>query len=141
MTAALRPYLTFPGTTREAMTFYGEALGAVPQLATFADFGAVAADSPHADKIMHAALDVDEMIRLYATDHIEGMAPGPFAQSTSMTLALMGEDADEQRLTRAFEALSAGGRIKMPLRRQVWGADYGSFTDRFGVGWQVNIGG
>ena len=35
MPAALHPYLRFPGNAREAFEFYGAALGAQPQFATF----------------------------------------------------------------------------------------------------------
>ncbi|WP_144794371.1 VOC family protein [Kocuria palustris] len=141
MTAALHPYLNFRGNAREAFEFYGEALGGTPRFATFADFGAVPAESEHADRIMHGALEVDGLIRLYVSDFIEGMAPGELVHGNDVTLALMGEADDEQRLTRIFEALSEGGEVSMPLGKQVWGGIYGAVTDRFGILWQVNIGG
>jgi len=28
----------------------------------------------------------------------------------------------------------------MPLARQAWGDEYGSFIDKFGIQWMVNIG-
>lgn len=42
------------------------------------------------------------------------------------------EEAD-----RIVRALSAGGLIEMPIADQIWGDYYGSFTDKFGVGWMV----
>jgi DNA-directed RNA polymerase subunit beta len=36
---------------------------------------------------------------------------------------------------------SEGGTIEMPLEMQMWGDEYGSFTDRFGIPWMVNIAG
>lgn len=139
MPAALHPYLNFPGTTREALTFYGEALGATPSFATFGEFGGAEPDSPHADKIMHGSLEVTDLIRLYAADHLEGMTPYEFVAGTNITLALMGDD--EPVLTNAFHRLSVGGDITMELQPQVWGDTYGAFTDRFGILWQVNISG
>ena len=141
MTAALRPYLNFPGNAREAFEFYGEVLGGTPKLATFADFGAVPVDSEHADKIMHGALEIDDLIRLYVSDFVEGMAPGEFVKGNDITLALMGVDSDEQRLTAIFEGLADGGTVTMPLGKQIWGAIYGAVTDRFGISWQFNVGG
>ena len=141
MTAALRPYLNFPGNAREAFEFYGEVLGGTPELATFADFGAVPADSEHADKIMHGALEIDDLIRLYVSDFVEGMAPGEFVKGNDVTLALMGEDSDEERLTAIFDALADGGTVTFPLGKQVWGGIYGAVTDRYGIFWQFNIGG
>lgn len=39
------------------------------------------------------------------------------------------------------EVLAEGGEVVMELQRQIWGDVYGSLTDRFGTGWQVNISG
>lgn len=137
MPAALHPYLNFPGTSREAFEFYGQALGAAPQFATFGEFGAVPAGDPNADKIMHGSLEVTDLIRLYVSDVIEGMSPEGFVQGNNVTLSLMGDD--EAVLRSAYENLSVGGTVAMPLETQMWGDLYGSFTDRFGIVWQVNI--
>ena len=37
--------------------------------------------------------------------------------------------------------LSADGQVTMPLEMQMWGDEFGSCTDRFGVHWMVNIAG
>lgn len=137
MPAALHPYLNFPGSTREALEFYGQSLGAIPRFATFGEFGALPADDSNADRIMHGSLEVTDLIRLYASDVIEGMAPGGFIEGNNVTLSLMGDD--ETLLRNAYQKLSEGGSITMALEKQVWGDIYGSFTDRFGIVWQVNI--
>ncbi|MGP5673594.1 VOC family protein [Brachybacterium alimentarium] len=137
MPAALHPYLNFDGNSREAFEFYGHALGAIPQFVTFGEPGAVPADHPSADKVMHGSLEVTELIRLYVSDVIEGMSPDGFTPGTNVTLSLMGDD--ETLLRSAYERLSEGGSITMPLEKQMWGDVYGSFTDRFGIVWQVNI--
>ncbi|PWH05979.1 hypothetical protein DEO23_09145 [Brachybacterium endophyticum] len=136
MPAALHPYLNFPGTSREAFEFYGEALGTTPQFATFGEFHAVPEGDPNADKIMHGSLEVTDLIRLYVSDVIEGMGPD-HREGNNVTLSLMGDD--EAVLRSAYEKLSVGGTIAMPLEKQMWGDVYGSFTDRFGIVWQVNI--
>lgn len=69
------------------------------------------------------------------------MAPGEFVKGNDVTLALMGEDSDEHRLTAIFDALADGGTVTFPLGKQVWGGIYGAVTDRFGIFWQINIGG
>ncbi|APX33472.1 hypothetical protein BH708_12940 [Brachybacterium sp. P6-10-X1] len=135
MPAALHPYLNFDGNAREAFEFYGRALGATPQFATFGEFQAVPEGDPSADKIMHGSLEVTDLIRLYVSDVIEGM--GAYVPGTNVTLSLMGDD--EPVLRSAFEKLSEGGSITMPLEKQMWGDVYGAFTDRFGIVWQVNI--
>jgi PhnB protein len=49
----LTPYIHFPGTAREALTFYGEVFGCSVQLHTFAEFSR--ADGP-ADAIARGYL-------------------------------------------------------------------------------------
>ncbi len=139
MPAALHPYLNFAGNSREAFEFYGRCLGAIPNFATFGEFQAVPEGDPSADKIMHGSLEVTDLIRLYVSDVIEGMSPEGFVQGNNVTLSLMGDD--ETLLRSAYEKLSEGGTITMPLEKQMWGDVYGSFTDRFGIVWQVNISG
>jgi PhnB protein len=31
--------------------------------------------------------------------------------------------------------------VSVPLEKQMWGDEFGMVTDRFGVGWMVNIAG
>ena len=129
MPAALHPYLNFDGNAREAFEFYGEALGATPQFATFGEVQAVPEGDPAAGKIMHGSLEVTDLIRLYVSDVVEGM--GEYTRGTNVTLSLMGDD--EAVLRGAYEKLSVGGEITMPLEKQMWGDVYGAFTDRFGI--------
>jgi len=39
---------------------------------------------------------------------------------------------------KLYDALSAGGNISEPLKKEFWGAYYGSCTDKFGVQWMFN---
>jgi len=39
---------------------------------------------------------------------------------------------------RLFNALSAGGKIAMPLQQMFWGGYFGSLVDRFGIHWMFN---
>jgi PhnB protein len=48
-----QPYVLFPGTAREILTFYGDVFGCAVQLHTFAEFNR--ADGP-ADAIAHGGL-------------------------------------------------------------------------------------
>ena len=137
MPAALHPYLRFPGNAREAFEVYGAALGTEPQFATFGDAGAVPPDHPVSDAIMHGSLEVTDLIRLYVSDDVEGMSPEPLTTGNNVTLAIMGDD--EQRIRSAFDALSEGGTVQIPLQKQMWGDTYGAFLDRFGINWQMNI--
>jgi PhnB protein len=37
-----------------------------------------------------------------------------------------------------FTALSAGGKVDMPMFLTFWGAYFGLFTDKFGIQWMVS---
>ena len=38
-----------------------------------------------------------------------------------------------------FDALADGGKVEMPLMQTFWSPRFGMLTDRFGVGWMVNV--
>jgi PhnB protein len=52
--------------------------------------------------------------------------------------SLSGDEADELR--GYWEKLAAAGNVQVPLEKQVWGDEYGSLVDQFGIEWMVNIG-
>jgi PhnB protein len=63
-----------------------------------------------------------------------GMEHNP---GTNITVSLSGDDADELR--GYWEKLSDGGTVSVPLEKQMWGDEFGSCVDQFGVPWMVNI--
>ncbi|MGO2110025.1 MAG: VOC family protein [Pseudoclavibacter sp.] len=131
----LMPYLNFPGTTREAMTFYQAALGGELGFSTYGEFQAVEAGHPAYDKIMHSQIVSDD-VRLMASDVVEGFTP-PTMFGNNISVSLVGPE--DEKLTEMFAKLSEGGEVGMPLEVQVWGDKYGAFTDKFGVPWMINI--
>src|SRR5580658_1650916 len=80
------PYVHFPGTAREALTFYGEVFGCAVQLHTFAEFSR--ADGP-ADAIAHGYL-TGGPVALFGADVT---ADEPPFRSEGMMLALLGTAA------------------------------------------------
>ena len=133
MASKLNPYITFGGNAREAMEFYKSVFGGTLTLNTFGEYGEK--DSPIADKIMHGQLETDRGFTLMGADTPPGMEHTP---GTNITVSLSGDDGDELR--GYWEKLSDGGSVSMPLEKQMWGDEFGMCTDRFGIGWMVNIG-
>lgn len=134
MAAKLNPYISFRDNAREAMEFYHEVFGGDLALNTFGEFGA-SADDGYADKIMHGSLDTDQGFTLMAADTPPGMEHRP---GTNISISLSGDEAE---LLRGYWAkLSDGGAVAVPLEKQMWGDEFGSCTDRFGITWMVNIG-
>ncbi|WP_111767597.1 VOC family protein [Nakamurella deserti] len=122
------PYLTLPGTAREALTFYRDVFGGELTLHTFADF---ARDDGPPDAIAHGILHGP--VALFAADAAAGEAT---VRIEGVLFSLLGT-ADPETLTTWFEALSDGGSDVDPLQRRPWGASDGQVTDRFGVRWLI----
>ncbi|WP_412538314.1 VOC family protein [Longispora sp. K20-0274] len=132
MSTRLNPYISFAGTAREAMEFYQQVFGGTLRLNTFGEFGAP--DAPEADKIMHGMLEADGGLTLMGADTPPGM---PYNPGDNITVSLSGEDAAELR--GYWDKLSSGGTVTVPMEKQMWGDEFGACTDKFGIGWLVNI--
>ncbi|GAA1282421.1 VOC family protein [Pseudonocardia aurantiaca] len=132
MASRLNPYISFDGTARQAMEFYKDVFGGTLTLNTFGEFGA--ADSPDADKVMHALLETPSGFTLMASDTPQGMEYNP---GDNIQVSLSGDDAAELR--GHWEKLADGGTVSVPLEKQMWGDEFGACVDRFGVPWMVNI--
>jgi PhnB protein len=133
MTSRLNPYITFAGNARQAMEFYKSALGGELAMNTFAEFGN---DGPDGDKIMHANLETPDGFTLMASDTPPGMEE---PSGNNIAISLSGDDND--KLRAYWDQLTEGAKVTMPLERQVWGDEFGQFTDKFGIQWMVNIAG
>lgn len=136
------PYLSFhAGDAAEAMRFYRDVLGGELSITTFSQGGAGEPDAPYADQVMHSELASDEL-KLFGNDWVPefcGGRDGEFAIGDGVSLTLEGGPDDAERLREIYAKLSEGGTIFMPLSRQEWGDEFGSFRDRFGHGWNISI--
>lgn len=133
----VQPYLFFDGRCEEAIEFYKRALGAeVTMLVRFKESpepplpGTVPPGSE--DKVMHAN------VRLGNTEVMasDGQCAGqPGFQGFALSIALTNV-AEAERL---FQALTEGGQVQMPLGATFWSPCFGMVTDRFGVGWMIDV--
>jgi len=132
MTSRLNPYISFSDNARQAMEFYRDVFGGSLNLNTFGQYGAQ--DSPDAEKIMHGSLETDSGFTLMAADTPQGMEHKP---GNNISVSLSGDDAEELR--GYWAKLSEDGTVSVPLEKQMWGDEFGSCVDRFGITWLVNI--
>jgi PhnB protein len=128
----LNPYLSFPGTAREAMEFYRDVFGGSLTMSTFGELGGP--DTPDPDKIMHSTLETDRGFTLMGSDTPPGRAHDP---GTAFAVSLSGDDADDLR--GYWGALSDGGTVLVEFQQQMWGDEFGMCADRFGVQWMVDV--
>lgn len=54
-------------------------------------------------------------------------------------ISIFVECESKEELGRAFEGLSAGGKVLMPLDNYGFSSLFGWVADRFGVSWQLNL--
>jgi PhnB protein len=132
MHPTLNPYLNFNGNTAEAMRFYHSVLGGELNMQTFGE-AKMAKTPDQASKILHAVLKT-EGLSLMASDNNPGQ---PVKFGDNVHLSLQGEDL--HRLTEIFNKLGHGGKVTMPLAKQLWGDTFGMLTDKYGVHWMVNV--
>lgn len=126
--SAPEPYLLFPGTAREALTFYHQVFGGELVLNTFDEFGR---DDGPADAIAHGILRGP--VSLFAADATSSEEP---FQSSGLMFSLLGTTSAPQ-LRAWFDALVEHGTILEKLQVRPWGATDGQVTDRYGVRWLV----
>ena len=133
MASVLNPYISFDGNAREAMEAYRDIFGGDLTISTYGEFGQP--DSPIADKVMHGQLSAPGGMVLMGADKPPDTKHEP---GTNISISLSGTDADELR--GYWSRLAEGGQVSVPLEKQMWGDEFGMCTDRFGIGWMVNIG-
>lgn len=135
-------YVNFPNNTEEVFHFYRGVFGTEftePGIRRFGDMPAMEGMPPMPDSVRNLVLHVELPITgghiLMGTDAPAEMG---FHVSTGNNMHISIEPDTREEAKRLFDALSAGGKISMPLQEMFWGAYFGSFTDRFGINWMVN---
>ena len=132
MVSRLNPYLSFPGNAREALEFYQDIFGGELRISTFGEFGTE--EAAFTDKVMHGMLSTPSGFMLMASDTGPGMT---VTLGNNVVCSLSGDDSEE--LHRYWDRLSSSGTVSVPMDKQVWGDEYGSCVDMFGVEWMINI--
>lgn len=131
-------YLNFDGNTEEAFKFYRTVFGGdFSSVVRFKEMpmGGMKISQKDEDKIMHMALPIGPDHILMASDTLESLGQ-KVVKGNNVYISL--HPGSKEEADRIFKALSAGGRMEMPIADQPWGDYYGSFWDKFGVGWMVN---
>ncbi|WP_432487519.1 VOC family protein [Kineococcus sp. SYSU DK018] len=132
MAPRLSPYVSLPGTAREAPAFYRSVLGGEVTISTFGEFGVAEGIDP--DGVMHGQFDTPSGFTLMVSEAVAGKSS---ATGSNLALCLFGDDLEQLR--GFFTGLAEGGEVTTPLAAQVWGDQYGALTDRFGVDWMVDV--
>ncbi len=130
-------YVFLPGTTEEAFEFYRSAFGTdyagngLMRYSDAPDNAGVPDDQ--ADMVMHVGLPILGDHLLMGTDSHE------HALGNNVTIMLMPDSKEEA--DELFAKLSEGGSDLQPMDDMFWGDYWGSFIDKFGIGWQIDVAG
>jgi PhnB protein len=128
----LNPYLNFNGTAAKAIKLYESALGATAEVMPWTSAPGAPSGPEYKDRVMHARLQIGQGVLMLSDS--QPNAPVPAGGNMHVTL----DFDDPADMARRFEALSAGGKITMPLQDTFWGAKFGMLTDAFGINWMFN---
>lgn len=135
--AGSTPYISFPGTAREAFEYYREVFGGTLEVMTYEDIPMEGMPfTPPPGAVAHAQLR-GGLLTLAGGDDI-GENPPPL-DGSAYSLMLMPDTVEEGR-TLIEKLTSTGGSLEMPFELAPWGDHYGQVKDRFGVMWQVDVG-
>lgn len=140
--ASTSTYLNFEGTTEQAFLFYKSVFGTefTAPIQRMGNAPPMPSAPPMTDEqknlVMHVSLPILGGHLLMGTDAVESMGH-KLTVGNNFSLSLAPDSRAETE--RLFNALAAGGEVRMPLADMFWGAYWGSLVDKFGVGWMFNF--
>jgi PhnB protein len=122
-------YINYPGTCRQAFSFYERHLGAKPTyMMTHGEAPESRVPPEWKDKVLHASLELGGMVVRGAD--IPNAEP---MRSAYLTLVL---DSDEEA-ERIYALLSDGGQIFMKMEQTFFASRFAMLRDRFGTSWML----
>jgi PhnB protein len=142
--ASVSTYLNFTRNTEEAFNFYKSVFGTEfdGEVMRMGSVPPQPGQPPLAEEdknlIMHIVLPLIGGHRLHGTDAPESMG---FTVTFGNSVYIMLEPDTKEEADKLFAGLSEGGEIEMDMADQFWGDYFGSFKDKFGIGWMINVSG
>jgi predicted 3-demethylubiquinone-9 3-methyltransferase (glyoxalase superfamily) len=122
--------LMFEGRAEEAMNFYVSLFGN----SKITDVERYGPNEPGPEgSVKYASFNINGY-QLMCID-----SPIKHAFTFTPSISIWVTCVDEAELNRAYDQLSAGGQIMMPLDNYGFSQKFGWVSDRFGVSWQLNL--
>ena len=138
----INPYLNFDGNCEEAMNFYkgtfgGDFMGGIMRWGEMPGCEEFNLRDEDKGKVMHMALPISDGNVIMASDSLKGVGPADLKVGNNVTIAVGPKSREEA--DRLFSGLSDGGQVFMPMSDAFWGGYFGSFVDKFGINWLINV--
>lgn len=137
MSNFLAPYISLPGTTKEAFELWHEILGGDLNVMTYGEVPMEGMPfEPDPNAVAHATLRAPG-VELAGGDQMPGDPEEHAIKGTAYSL-LYTVDSEEAGHAVIEKFLNAGGEPNMPFEKAPWGGWYGQVFDRFGVMWAIS---
>jgi PhnB protein len=137
--ASINPHIHFNGNTEEAFEFYRSVLGgSFSRLMRFKELTNPEISFPEEEweKIMLIRLPIAGGCYLSGSDVPNFM--GVVSEEENRNKIILSANSLEEA-TALFDGLSAGGTVEMPMDEGPWGSHLGTFRDKYGVEWMVEV--
>ena len=127
-----KAYLFFNGQAQAALDAYAKIFGTAPINVMRMGDGPPDMGIPAAQKdwVMHSELPIGGT-SIYVSDDFMANSPAMAGCSVMINCATAAEGK------RVFEALAAGGEVRMKWEPTFWSAGFGACSDAFGIRWMV----
>lgn len=132
----LIPYINLSGTAEDALSFYRDVFGGDVEIVRWSEMPPnpkMPVSDEWRSKVMHGSLTIRDNVSIYVADSV---AEDEDKYSSNVFVHVEFDSEDELR--SAFDALSVGGTVNMPVDTMFWGAVYGDVIDTFGIGWGLH---
>ena len=129
----MHTYLNFPGTCKDALSFYEKHLGGkIVMMSTFDQSPNQQNMPPGLERsgILHARMQIGGTILMASDGPRDRVQP---MRSAYLTLTV---DSD-QEAERIYAALTDGGEVFMALEETFFAHRFAQFRDKFGVNWML----
>lgn len=132
----VHPYIITNGNGQEAVKFYEDALEAeVLELQTYADLPPnpeYPLPEEAKNLIVHCNMKIGTTFLMLS----DNFPSEPYQIGDQVNIALLFDNVEKSKV--AFEKLSEGGEVVMPLQETPWSPSFGQVKDKYGVKWQIS---
>ncbi|RYY53706.1 MAG: VOC family protein [Chitinophagaceae bacterium] len=133
-------YFNFPGTAEAAIRFYQSVLGGdIPVIMRMKDAPPMPGYTlveEEQEKIMHIGLQLPNGSMFMASDALESLGY-KLEVGNNITVSL--SPSSKEEADKFYSGLSEGGSKLSGMKLEFWGDYFGTFTDKFGIGWMISF--
>ena len=132
----LIPHFTFDGQAEEALNFYASVFnGKVETMIRYKDYQAESQEEvseKDMNRLVYSSVTIGDGYQIDICDYDPGET-----RSIGSCIFMDVCYTDQAELKRVYEAISADGKVIMPLGKTHWSENFACVIDKFGIGWNL----